>query len=92
MVMRVKYTHDRMREVVRTSVSISEVLLKLGLRLAGGNHAHVRRRIAEYGIDTWHFLGQRANSGLRHRGPRRVNAQELLWSGAANNHRFVPVA
>jgi hypothetical protein len=65
-----------MREIVMTSVSISEVLVKLGLRLAGGNHAHVRRRITEYGIDTTHFLGKRANSGrgiAAHEGCRRTS-------------------
>jgi HNH endonuclease len=61
-----------------TSMSISEVLGKLGLRLAGGYHAHVRRRITEYGIDTSHFLGKRANSGPRHHGPHRVQPHELL--------------
>jgi hypothetical protein len=76
--MRVKYTRDRMKEIVMTSVSISDVLVKLGLRLAGGNHAHVRRRITEYGIDTSHFLGKRANSGPRHRGSRKVEPHELL--------------
>src|SRR5437870_9012020 len=76
--MGIRYTRERMNEVVMTSVSVSEVLVKLGLRLAGGNHAHVRRRIAEFGIDTSHFLGKRANGGTRHRGPRKIRPQELL--------------
>ena len=75
---RVKYSREHLREIVGASISVSEVLIKLGLRLAGGNHAHVRRRILEYGIDTSHFLGKRANSGPRHRGSRKVRPQELL--------------
>jgi Zn finger protein HypA/HybF involved in hydrogenase expression len=67
-----------------TSVSVSEVLVKLGLRLAGGNHAHVRRRSREYGIKTSHFLGKRANCGTRHRGGRKVRPQELLVCRASH--------
>ena len=46
--MRVKYTPDRMREIVMTSVSISEVLVKLGLRLAGGNHGRLEPAECKY--------------------------------------------
>jgi hypothetical protein len=74
-----KYTREILETAVRESWSYAEVLLKLGLRLSGGGHSHIKRRIAAYGINTSHFLGRRANSGNRHRGgPKRTPAEELL--------------
>lgn len=54
-----KYTRDDLEDAVKRSKSISETMRRLGIRsVAGGNHAHVRDRIAREGIDTSHFLGQ----------------------------------
>ena len=53
--MRIKYTRDMLQLVVSESVSVAEVIRKLGLREAGGNFSHIKRRLAEYDIDISHF-------------------------------------
>ncbi|WP_433793631.1 hypothetical protein [Actinoplanes sp. CA-252034] len=54
-----KYTRDMLTEAVAASTTMTSVLRHLGLRLNGGSHAHLRRRITQLGIDTSHFLGVR---------------------------------
>jgi HNH endonuclease len=74
-----KYTVEVLQAIVGKSRSVSEVLLKLGLRISGGGHAYIKRRIQLFGIDTTHFLGKRANCGPDHRGgPRRCQPFEVL--------------
>ena len=74
-----KYTRELLEPIVRDSLSVSEVLVRLGIRISGGAHSHVKRRIAAFGLDTSHFLGQRRNSGSGHRGgPAKVSPERLL--------------
>jgi predicted RNA-binding Zn-ribbon protein involved in translation (DUF1610 family) len=65
----VKYTPELLAEAVAASVSVAGVIRYLGLRQAGGTHAHLSRRIKRLGIDTSHFTGQAHNRGrpARHR-------------------------
>ncbi len=58
-----KYTKEILLEVVSKSKSVREVLRRLGLALAGGNHYHISKKIKEYQIDVSHFLGQSWNKG-----------------------------
>ncbi|MGW8379990.1 HNH endonuclease [Streptomyces sp. ODS28] len=51
----VRHTERRLREAVRVSHSITEVVRHLGLAPVGGNQAHIARRIATSGVDTTHF-------------------------------------
>jgi hypothetical protein len=72
-------TREILEAATHDSRSISDVLLKLGLRLSGGGHAHIKRRLAYFQIDTSHFLGARASSGRERRGgPARKRADERL--------------
>ena len=63
-----KYTREQLEAAVQRSLTMSDVLRRLGLRLAGGTHAHIKRRLLAYGIDTSHFVGSGANRGRRHVG------------------------
>ena len=72
-----QYTRELLEPIVAESYSIAEVLRRLGLRQAGGNQAHIARRIRAFGLDTSHFLGGRRNRGREHR-PARKRADELL--------------
>lgn len=63
-----------LRRIVPTSTTVAEVVRTLGLPETGGTHSRVKNRIQELGIDTTHFLGQRANSGLNHKGGHRRKA------------------
>jgi predicted RNA-binding Zn-ribbon protein involved in translation (DUF1610 family) len=76
---RPKYTAEMLEEAVRESLSVSELMVRLGLRLSGGGHSHIKRRLAALGVDTSHFLGRRSNSGSRHSGgPAKKAPDEWL--------------
>lgn len=74
-----KYTEELLREAVNNSVSIAGVLRTLNVRQAGGTQSHIKRVIAEFGIDTSHFTGQAHNKGSRD--PKRKTWQQLLVLG-----------
>ena len=49
------FTESQLRNAVATSRSCSEVLRKLGLRPAGGNHGTIKKYVALWDITTEHF-------------------------------------
>ena len=58
-----KYTCDQLRAAVAESISWGEVLTSLGLVLAGGSYASVRKRALLMGLDSTHFKGQGWSKG-----------------------------
>lgn len=50
-----KYTKEILEETVKQSCSYADVLRHLGIKIAGGNYAHIKRQIQKFGIDTSHF-------------------------------------
>jgi hypothetical protein len=46
---------EEFKEIVKNSLTITEVIIKMGLRAAGGNYKSIRKRIDKYGIDISHF-------------------------------------
>ncbi|MDQ2809114.1 MAG: HNH endonuclease [Chloroflexota bacterium] len=77
--LKTKYTPDILAPLVRDSVSLAGVLRKLDLKQTGGSQAYLRRLIRDYGLDTSHFLGVRANHGSVHRGgPDKRTAAQIL--------------
>ncbi|MEU4158123.1 helix-turn-helix domain-containing protein [Actinoplanes sp. NPDC026670] len=83
-----KYTRDMLTEAVAASTSMAGVLRHLGLRLNGGSHAHLRRRITQLGIDTSHFLGSAHARGTR--SPRRRRPEEILIERPPESKRQAP--
>ena len=74
-----KYTQEVLERAVCDSLSVAEVLRKLGLKWAGGTQAHITRRIKALGLDTKHFLGQGRNRGGNHLGgSKTLSWQEVL--------------
>jgi hypothetical protein len=74
-----KYTKEKLENICKTSNSVSEVIRKLGLKEAGGTHTYISKKIKEFGIDTSHFLGKRANCGNNHSGgPKKLHWSEVL--------------
>ena len=53
-----KYTRELFTEAVVNSRSIADVMRYLEIPLAGGTHAHISRKIKQFGIDTSHFGGR----------------------------------
>jgi hypothetical protein len=71
-----KYTEEEFIIAVKTSISIRQVLNKLGLKEAGGNYSITKTRIKNLGLDTSHFKGQAWNKG-KTLGPKKP-VEELL--------------
>ncbi len=59
------WTAGQLTEAVKNSFSYRQVLMKLGLREAGGNYEQVKNYIKEYGLDAGHFRGAGWSRGLR---------------------------
>ena len=84
----VKYTREMLSEAVVASISMAGVLRHLGLPQNGGAHAHLRRRIDKFGLDTSHFLGQGHGRGVA--SPRRLGHDEILVLRPADSKREKP--
>lgn len=58
-----RYSQEDLAQAVLESTSVTQVMRSLGMKVAGGSHSHLTRRIAKEGLDTSHFLGQASNRG-----------------------------
>lgn len=56
--MNIKYTKEILEEAAAKSVTITEVLVHLGIKKTGGGHKHIKDRLTFFGIDTSHFVGR----------------------------------
>jgi hypothetical protein len=73
-----KWTEENLREAVKKSKSIRQVLGLLKLKQAGGNYLQIRKYFEFYKIDTSHFTGKLWNKGLRGIGKPRIPLEEIL--------------
>ncbi|WP_035559142.1 HNH endonuclease [Hymenobacter sp. IS2118] len=72
-------TDDEFRQAVAQSLSVRQVLSRIGLVPAGGNYKTVHSRIARLGLDTSHFTGAAWNVGVRYRSfGRKAELREIL--------------
>lgn len=69
-----KYTKELLEPIVKDCVSVAGVIVRLGLKQAGGNHRHLKLLFAQLEIDTTHFTGAIWNRGLTAETDKRVNA------------------
>ena len=60
-------TDDEFRQAVAESLSVRQVLARIGLVPAGGNYKTVHSRIEKLGLDTSHWTGKGWNKGERFR-------------------------
>jgi hypothetical protein len=74
-----KYTKETLEPIVVASKTISEVLLRLGLKITGGGHYHIKKQIKEFDIDISHFLGRSHNLG-------KLAPNRRLWNEILVNH------
>lgn len=86
-----RYTREVLTDAVARSRSVYDVLRVLGLRLAGGTHAHVSRRIKEFDLDTAHFLGRASNCGPDHLGGVRKRPWQAVLVKRVNGKRQIAV-
>ena len=78
----------QLREAVAQSVSVAEVVRRLGFTESGSAHKRVKFWIKDLRLDTAHFLGQRAYRGCRYRGgPRPKKWREVLVKRMSGRRR-----
>ena len=73
-----KYTQEMLEDAVIKSHSIHGVMRLLDMKLAGGSHTHISRKIKKLGLDTSHFTGKASNCGPNHKGPKKLKPEEVL--------------
>ena len=74
----IKWNEAQLREAVKKSTSIRQVLGLLNIKQAGGNYFQVKKYFGLYKIDTSHFTGKIWNKGLRGIGKFRLSLEEIL--------------
>ena len=84
---RYTYSEQELREAVKTSTSIRQVLDKLNIVPAGGNYQTTNRRIQKLDIDTTHFTGQAWNKG-RVIGPKRPIEEYLTENSVVQSFKL----
>jgi DNA-directed RNA polymerase subunit M/transcription elongation factor TFIIS len=60
---KILYSAEAISQAVSKSNNVMDVMRLLGIKIAGGSHSHLTRKIKEYGIDTSHFLGKGSTKG-----------------------------
>ncbi|EKT78713.1 hypothetical protein WSS_A31054 [Rhodococcus opacus M213] len=83
-----KYTREVLEQAVSESTSYADVMRYLGLKPAGGTHAHLSRQIKKFGIDTTHFTGSAHTKGKRAR--NRMSWEEILVKRPPGSARVKP--
>ena len=74
-----KYTKELLAPIVAESLSIAEVIKKLGLPVSGSMYRWIPEVIDRQGLNRSHFLGMRRNSGVLHvGGPKKLHWSEVL--------------
>lgn len=76
-----KYTKEKLEEAVKNCSSIAAVIRYLGLNWNGGLHAHIRKQIQYFNIQWPHYKGIANNYGINHKGPKRLECDEILVKG-----------
>lgn len=69
---------EQVLEVVKTSISIREACLQLGLKLHGSMYPAFKIFLEERGISLNHFLGQASNAGIRHKGGKTAKTPDQI--------------
>lgn len=74
-----KYSKELLAPLVEESLSIADVIKKLGLPISGSMYRWIPAVIDRHRLDRSHFLGIRKNSGALHKGgPRKLNWVDVL--------------
>lgn len=80
-----KYTKEKMQEVVSQCDCFTQVCRTLGVYPAGASWKHIKQKIETYQIDTSHFLGGRV-SALRS-GKKKLAADVLVFDENTNKRQ-----
>lgn len=80
-----KYNQQEVEQAVLESVSLAEVLRKLGRTPVGGNSNSLSLQLKRWGTDTSHFTGQSHNKGKASN--KRKPADDHLVMGSSLDRR-----
>jgi len=72
------WNEKQLREAVKTSKSIRQILKKLNLRMAGGNYAQIKKYLKFYKINSEHLTGRGWNKGMRGIGKPLIKLEDIL--------------
>lgn len=72
------WSKENLVVATKNSTSVRQVLMKLNLRLAGGNYAQIKKYLKYYNIDIGHFTGRGWNKGMRGIGKPRLSLKDIL--------------
>lgn len=78
---RTKYTKELLEPKVMDSISMAELISKLGLKLTGGNYSHIKKVLRKLNISTNHFLGMGHNLGKRSKN-RKLPEEYLVYNNS----------
>lgn len=73
-----RWTIKQLRNAVKDSRSIRQVLYKLGLREAGGNYAQIKKYLHLYKINISHLKGRAWNKGVKMPFSPKIPLEEIL--------------
>lgn len=82
-----RYTTEQAIEAIENSLSIRQVLSKLGLDEAGGNYSTIRKMIKKLNLDTSHMTGQLWSKG-KIIGPKRPLSDYLSNKFSIQSHEL----
>lgn len=78
-----KVREEELRVAVAESISMSEMLQKVGVCRTGGNYTTAKKRIENLRLDTSHWLGQASSRGKRFPGKSAKPLDEILVRGSS---------
>jgi len=79
------YSDQDLERYVPLSESYAQLLRWMELSPSGSTHRRVKQRVAELGLDTFHFVGQGWSKGRRVPRPPRVELAAVLIAGRRSN-------
>jgi len=83
-----KYSEVQFKEAVESSTSIRQVLSKLGLKEAGGNYSHVKRRIEKLNLSLAEGANGQGWSKGKTLGPKRPIEWYLTENSYHQSHKL----
>ena len=70
-----KWNEDKMIDAIMSSVTISDVLKKMGLSVSSGNYVTVKKFIRKNGINVAHLTGKKSGRGIS---PNKKKLHDVL--------------
>lgn len=57
-----KWTDEQFVDAIRNSVTLTEAMGRIGLKMGGGSFSSMKQHMKRLGVDTSHFLGSRVGN------------------------------